>query len=339
MYATANLSRRLQSRVTGLSAAQGASFPAQFCHLVTWFSETSLIARLLETLPTPEKDAAVWLSEHNCYGGRLELPRDEAQAVAVCWMVLRHVTSQDDPAEAMWQIGVNLAPSGSGAFTLRREFASAFLNPVLDWINDRILKEEFLLHSLVRYSREVGWFRRDDLRDLYESDTARGEKTLDDDLRHHLLRDGIDYPYSQAHTPSGRPDVVIHDEMPIPLEVKVFDPSLRKDRDGIRAGFVQAIEYASDYGRPDGYLAVFDASAEGLTVQGDDAKMYPPSVVSGGVTIFVVTIPIAAPQAASSRKSAKRMIVDPAYLRRRAGSRSLPRARAAARSRSSGRGA
>lgn len=323
MYATANLAARLQSRVQGLSSAQGASFPGQFCHLVTWLSETPVFARLLDTLPTPEQDAEAWLFDHVHHGGRLDLPRNEAQAVGVCWLVLQHVTSKDDVADAMWQIGINLAPSSNSAFQSRREFASAFLNPVLDWLNDRIFEEDFLLHILVRYSREVGWFRRDDLRDLYESDTAHGERHLDDDLRHHLLRDGIDFPYSQTHTPSGKPDVVIQDETPIPLEVKVFDPAQRKDRNGIRAGFAQAIEYASDYGRPDGYLAIFDVSADGLTVQGDDPTTYPPSVVSGGVTIFIVTIPIGARQTASGRKSAKRTTVDSAYLRRRAGSRSV----------------
>lgn len=217
----------------------------------------------------------------------------------------------------MWQVGITIAPQAHGAFEIRRQFAAAFLNPVLDWLGDRILAEEFLLHSLIRYSREVAWFRRGELRERYEADTARGESLLDRDLRHHLLRDGIDYPYSQTHTPSGIPDVVIHHETPIPLEVKVFDPARKRDRPVIRSGFVQAIEYATDYGRADGYLAVFDASPDGLAIQGDDPTAYPPSVTSGGVTIYVVSIPIAAPQAASARKGVKRIAVDAAYLRKR----------------------
>jgi hypothetical protein len=89
---------------------------------------------------------------------------------------------------------------------------------------------------------------------------------------------------------------------PLPLEVKVFDPPQR-DLADVKQGFTQVVEYAGDYGRADGYLVVFDASAGGLAVQGDVPGEYPPSFAHSGVRIFVVVVPIAEPVAASKKKT------------------------------------
>jgi hypothetical protein len=258
-------------------------------------------------------------SHHVVWREDLKLSSDETTAAGELWHVVRHMAEQEDEQDASFQI-VSKYLLGTGLPTSdhNRAFLEIFVDPILTWLKERILKDDLLLHSLERYAREAAWFRRDELRARYQGDTQRGEAILDEDLRHHLLRDGIDFPFSQVHGPSGRPDIVAPDAdaEPLPLEVKVYDPSSSsKDDKWVRSGFVQAIEYAHDYRRADGYLVVFDTSTEGLSVDGEDATAHLPVVRESGVSVFIVVVPIGETQTASSRKTVKRKTLTPDFLR------------------------
>ena len=247
----------------------------------------------------------------------LQLSADETEAIGELWQIVRHVVEQADIESAAFQIAANFVyGSHAGTEEYNRGFLEAFIAPILTWLKERLLTNDLLLHSLERYAREAAWFRRSELRCLYEADTGRGEAALDEDLRHHLLREGIDFPFSQAHGPSGRPDIVAPDkeEKPLPLEVKVYDPDRSKNDKWVRSGFAQAIEYAHDYRRADSYLVVFDISPAGLAVQSDDPTTPLPVVRSSAVSVFIVLVPIGEAIAASSRKTPKRKTLTPAFL-------------------------
>ena len=81
---------------------------------------------------------------------------------------------------------------------------------------------------------------------MYLDDTGLGEAHLDRVLREALFDGGLDFPFSQPDSPSGRADVVSLDdsEDPLVLEVKVFDPDRGKGRSHLRQGFHQVLRYA-----------------------------------------------------------------------------------------------
>lgn len=306
---------RLQERTAELYSAPQASVGSRLKHFVTWLESEPFFKVTLAGLPDPGTDGMQWITENVHHTGAVSFPEGEADTVACCWLVVRHVSGLDDPGTGIWSIGHNFVRRG-GIEDAIRAFLEVFVDPILVWLKERLLVEDHVLHSLDRYSREAAWFRRDGLRHTYEEDTTKGEERLNSDLRHHLFRDGIDFPFSEVRGPSGQPDIVVPDDEaePLPLEVKVYDPDRGRDDGWVRSGFVQAIEYAHDYRRADGYLAVFDVSHDGLAIAGDDPKTHLPFIRSSGVTVFVVVIPIGPTQAASRRRRARRKTLDSAFF-------------------------
>jgi hypothetical protein len=317
MIATRNLMIRLQERTNTLYGAPDTTFGAQIRHFVRWIESEPVLTTSLATLPPVPLSAEEWLQENANWDG-LNISTEEGEAVAELWQVVRHMASQEDVDNAAFQLVANFL-HGSGLTTsdFNRAFLEIFVSPVVGWLKERILKDDLVLHSLDRYAREAAWFRRTELREAYEANTGKGEEILDRDLRQALFRDGIDFPFSQVQGPSGRPDIVVPDAdaEPLPLEIKVFDPDMGRDAKWVQSGFSQAIDYAHDYRRADGYLAVFDVSPNGLAVEGDDPRSGIPSIRDSGVTVFVVTVPIGSAGPASKRR-AKRNVLKADDLRR-----------------------
>ncbi len=305
---------RLQERTNNLYSAPSGSLGSRLQHFVAWLDADPFFRTTLGTLPIPDLDGDTWLQQHL---GRfsVDFPANEDEAVGCCWLVTRRIAEDAGAGTRMYMATHEFSEVHNTA-SGQRAFLDTFVEPIVVWLRDRILTDDHVLHSLQRYAREAAWFRRVELRESYGKDTGVGEATLDRDLRRHLLREGIDFPFSQAHGPSGIPDIVVPDDEaePLPLEVKVFDPDMSRDKAHVRSGFVQAIEYAHDYRRADAYLAVFDLTTDGLSVHGDDPKSSLPTVRSSGVTVFIVVIPIGETQAASGRKKVKRTTLDVAYL-------------------------
>ena len=318
MIPTRNLIIRLQERSQALFQAPDANFGSQIRFFVTWLEKEPYLSATLASLPKPQLEPEAWLQQ-KASGTRqsLDVSLDEAEAVGELWYVIKHVAAQDDVDGAVFRITVDFVHgTGLRSEDFNRGFLDIFVEPVLTWLKERLLADDVLLNSLERYAREAAWFRRDELRAAYELDTSRGEAVLDRDLRHHLFRDGIDFPFSEPRIPSGKPDIVVPDENaePIPLEVKVYDPAKGRDDKWVRSGFAQAIEYANDYRRADSYLAVFDVSLEGLAIASDDLA-HLPTIRASGVTVFIIVIPVGPTQAASRRQVAKRLTLDGDFLR------------------------
>ena len=133
-----------------------------------------------------------------------------------------------------------------------------------------------------------------------------GEANLDRVLREALFDGGVDFPFSQPASPSGRADVVSLDDSddPLVLEVKVFDPDRGKDKGHLRQGFHQVLRYASDYQQNVGYLVVFNCFDNQLVLPSDDSAVreFPPRIVYDGKTFFLVAIDLGADRESASRE-------------------------------------
>ena len=97
--------------------------------------------------------------------------------VSCCWLVTRHVATSADVGAAAFGV-THDEPGVDDQVSANRTFLQTFVAPVVGWLGERILTDDHLLHSLERYARGAAWFRRDELRGVYEADTSRGEATL-----------------------------------------------------------------------------------------------------------------------------------------------------------------
>ena len=237
MIPTRNLMIRLQERTNELYGAPSGSLPSRLGHFARWLETEPFFASTLASLPDPGIDADEWIQENIQWNQDIRFPEDEDATAASCWLVTRHVATQDNPTDAMFGM-THLFSDVRNMDDAQRMFLDTFLGPLLTWLKERILTDDHVLHSIQRYAHEAAWFRRDELRASYATDTGVGERTLDRDLRQHLFREGIDFPFSQAHGPSGIPDIVVPDDeaQPLPLEVKVFDPEKGRDKAHVRSG-------------------------------------------------------------------------------------------------------
>ena len=180
------------------------------------------------------------------------------------------------------------------------------LNPLVNYLDDRIDDTGNLLYLLQRFKLKAEWFRQHELQQMYLDDTASGEAHLDRVLREALFDGGVDFPFSQPDSPSGRADVVSLDdpEDPLVLEAKVFDPDRGKGKSHLRQGFHQVLRYANDYQQSVGYLVAFNCSGNQLVWPSEDSAEgeFPPRIVHDGKTFFLIAIDIGIDRESASKE-------------------------------------
>lgn len=173
-----------------------------------------------------------------------------------------------------------------------RRLTEMIFAPLFDYLGERVGEQSSVLHALERYVRVVEWFDRDSLLADYEQDTSRGEAAYDRHLRRFLFGEGLDMPFSQAHSPSGDSDALsaIHDEDSLVCEIKLFDGESRGKRH-VATGVHQAHQYAVDYGKTAAYLVIVNLSGRPLELPTDGHdKAWPPYVDLAGVRVYLVAV-------------------------------------------------
>lgn len=274
--------------------------------MLAWMESEPYLRALLAEIDAADADYPAWLQAFGA-SRQLQFPDDERQRAKLCLAVLREESSRT---------AAHLISSATNFDDQMRDYCENYVDILVHYLEDRIEDGSAILAVLSRYKRRVEWFEQAQLFDLYETDSARGEDHLDAHLRRYLLDQGVDFPFSQPRSPSGAADIVAEfDEVPLPLEVKLFLPEASKDRAYVRQGFSQAYRYAADYQSPVGYLLVFNLTPGALIVTGENTGRWPPAVTIGDKTIFVITVDVnsARPKASKDRKLARHEI-DANYL-------------------------
>lgn len=185
-------------------------------------------------------------------------------------------------------------------------FTRQYVVPICNYLVDQVEDGSTVLYLLLRYKRWAEWFEANRLRQEYEEAGAHhGEDVLDRDLRRFLFESGIDYPFSQPHSPGGRADVVarLETDDPLVLEIKVWDSNRSYTDNRVRDGLRQAIDYTARYGKSRGYVAVFNLDPQPLVFLGspqtdqDFARL-----ALGSSTYYFIAIDIAEQSAPISQR-------------------------------------
>lgn len=284
-----SLQVQLRTRYRRLYKSDHGSYASEVRYLRAWLEGQPALKAAVRAIERsePSLDPDAWLEALERRGG-VEYPDSETGRAKVVWRILvRIAEGKLQPHQVAWQF------SGErNANDAVREFTDGAVEAFVEYLEQRLEAESDMLYVLERYRRRVLWFEQQRLWSGYQQDTARGEALYDDDLRQFLFEQGVDYPYSQPVSPSGRVDIMAEADADDPLtcEVKLFNGE-SYGAAYLAKGVSQARRYAEDYGKTDAYLVVFNLAERPIDLPTDDtSKDWPPRLHVGDVTVFLVVV-------------------------------------------------
>ena len=299
MFYLRDLRVKLQERRNRLYKTGFRTYDAEFQYLFQFLDANPYTRSLLNTLDASSSvNVEQWMNDHSGWG-ELDFPESEEGRAKICHGIMKECN------DGSWQKWLHKFSSETGYDNQLRDFTEAVVDPFVNFLHDQIDEAGNVLFLIERFKLRAEWFRRDELYALYKARTSVGEATLDRELRAGLFEGGIDYPFSQPLSPSGKADVValLGSEDPLVLEIKVFDPDKGRDKGHLRQGFHQVLRYAKDYSESVGYLVIFNCANRQLLISPDESAEpeSPPRINYSGNTIFVISIDIH-PDAVSASK-------------------------------------
>ena len=312
MFYLHNLRVRLQERRNRLYKAGYRTYDAELRYLFQFLDDNPYTRSLVNALEVNTAvDFEQWVAEQS-NPWQVAFPQSEARRAKICYNILRRCASDDNGLE--WGRWGQLFSTETKYDPKLRDLTEAVVDPFVNFLHDQIDDGGNTLHLLERFKLKAEWFRRKELYRLYQGDTSVGESSLDRELRASLFEGGVDYPFSQPASPSGKADIIalLGSDDPLVLEVKVFDPDHGKGKSNLRQGFHQVLRYANDYNQSLGYLVIFNCSDRQLVISSEEASgaEFPPRITYGGKTVFAIPIDIHPDIASASKeKPASRLTI------------------------------
>ena len=280
-------------------------FDDQLLYLFQFFEKQAYIRTLFAKIESnTDVDFAKWMEGLNHFSQTgIQFPRTEAAKAKVCLGILRHCVADDNDAHALsWAYYFSAQNRHDDKLV---DFTAAVIDPFFNFLDDQIDELGNVLYLIERFKLKSEWFMQEQLYTLYTENTGAGEKLLDHQLRAFLFEGGIDYPFSEPVSRSGKADIValLDSDDPLVLEVKIFDPKTGKNVRNIQQGFYQIQNYASDYNENVGYLVIFNCHDGPLVVQTDESTEpeYPTRIFYANKSFFIIVIDIN-PQSAPASK-------------------------------------
>lgn len=302
-----NLRVKLQEKSNRVRRTSYQSYRVELRFFLEFLQSNPYTKSLLVTLPEINyDDLCKSLPEQGLGGGYFEFTQSEAERAKFFYLILSDCIA-DSERPIRW---AHRFSNERQLDAMLQDFNEAVLDPLVSYLHERIEDSGNLLYVLERFKMKVEWFRAQEYYELYE---AGGEAALNLALRESLFDGGVEYPFSESVSPSGKTDVLSLDsEDPLVLEVKVFDGQSRHARD-VSQGFHQLTRYAHDYNQSVGYLVVFNCSDKPLVLPSDqpsDQLEFPPRILHEGNTYFLLPIDIGPNRpSASKEKPVDRQVV------------------------------
>lgn len=290
---------KLQKRLKRLHTADGQVY----CHILgqtwTFLHDVSIIRGIVQEIearvPSAQKDSEA------LFNGDLLSGETEHEHVALCYWLIRRCV-EDGKANRIHVIVRRLCSSSRLDDSVEK-FTESFVEPLFDYIDEQLDDSRMTLGLLRKYKHRTEWFDRDRLREVFESDSTRGEKRLALDLYRFLHDQGLEFSIEPTSA-SGEADLVsaqTGNERLI-ADVKIFDPSRSKGVAYLCNGFAQTYQYTKDFNEPFGYLVIFKTCCEDLSVASRNQELSAPSFSHNNKTIFVVVIDIANHSESASKR-------------------------------------
>ncbi|MBT2398827.1 hypothetical protein [Streptomyces sp. ISL-100] len=184
-----------------------------------------------------------------------------------------------------------------------REFAEDILQPLFDFLSERVGAESSILHTLERYRTRIEWFDREELYTRFEADRANGEEVYNLDLQRFLFLEGDHITHAKPRSASGEADLIgdLDGRDPLVCDGKIFDGSSR-GKGYLVKGVHQIIKYAHDYGQHTAYLVIYNITDKLLELPTDGTPgAWPPYTEISGVRVYFIHVRVLPPTATASK--------------------------------------
>lgn len=295
-----DLRARLQRRKNRIATADYQLFPNELKLFLQFIKENPFLNNLLKEIPS-YLDSAEELAEEITNGKR-RVFQSELETVSMCKSILEWC-SEGINFNDRCAIFVKLLDHSNDD---KSKFVEVYLDPFYYYLDEHIDDCDSVLYLLWKFKQRCEWFDRERLYQIYINNTEKGENLLKRELQKFLFDQGIDYPFSEPLSPSGRPDLVaeLQSKNPLVLELKLFDPERRKDKGWIGQGFRQCFEYAKDYNKSTGYLTIFNLTDAELIFKLKKVTDWPPRIEVGDKTLFLITVDLKPKEIPASRQPA-----------------------------------
>jgi hypothetical protein len=279
---------------------------------VEWIeNQPALRAILAEAaLVEPDLDFDAFYNSFHHMQGRLRWPNttEEGRATVVWDLMKRHAAADragHDRAEAATMHYAHGVGFGTSNLTgMWHPFVERVIQPLIDFLDERVGSQSSVLFVLERYVRIIEWFDRSALHTAFEADRANGEEVYNLNLQRFLFQEGGYITHAKARSASGEADLIggLDTDDPLVCEGKLFDS---RGKSYLARGFHQVIKYAHDYNQRVAYLVVFNMTDRLLQFPTDGpAGAWPPYVEMAGVRVYFVGVR-ALPPAATASKAGK----------------------------------
>lgn len=282
------LKQKLENRANIVLNSREENFYGAVKIFYDFIHSNNVLKNIIEELESQDIDLGDW--EQKSESGQLghtPLPGDYTKRIFLCNEVMKKFANKE--LNCLYFSGI---VSSSNIHDTCRGVAETYLNPLYEYIIEKIESVDYFLYLLLRYKNKIEWFKREGLISLYEHEKAKGEENLTKNLREYLHNQGIDYPFSTPKSPRGRADLVsfVDSLEPVPLEVKLF--SKKRGVEYVKKGIRQAYRYATDYCKSIGYLLIFNLDNIELILENVDSEDNFFKVEIGNVSIFIVIVNI-----------------------------------------------
>ncbi|MEU5646639.1 hypothetical protein [Streptomyces milbemycinicus] len=295
----------VRERLRKLMTAPYSSAGHEVHLAVTWINSQPALRCLLEEAARkePDLDREKFRTGLSRSGRFFWSSRTEEGRASLVWELMQDIAKAEaeDP-EAGWRVGSDYSPKGSLQDSWR-EFAEDILQPLFDFLSERVGAESSILHTLERYRTRIEWFDREELYARFTADTTNGEEVYNLDLQRFLFLEGDHITHAKPRSASGEADLIgdLDGRDPLVCDGKIFDGKGR-GKGYLAKGLHQVIKYAHDYGQHTAYLVVYNITDKLLELPTDGTPgAWPPYIELSGVRVYFIHVRVAPPTTTASK--------------------------------------
>jgi len=309
-----NLRFKLDNKARSVLQSREENFSHELKIFYNFVRTNNLLNAIHKEIESVEFDLDKYLSNGGAVRRSIMFPDNYAEKIALCNVLM--VAFANKELGCLNSLFINITPNNN-VNSICNEVAAQYFFPLFECFCERIEDNSTMLYLLDRYRHRVEWFHKDRLYQSYTDNTTHGEDILTKDLQEYLHSQGIDYPFSTPLSPSGRSDLIglLESADPLVLEVKLFDLDRSYGKEYIRKGLTQAYRYALDYGKPIGYLLIYNLDKRDISfekLEGETVK----NITIGDKTIYIIVVNVFNHhKSASQLKKPLPYIIEDSYLK------------------------